>query len=151
MSKWNAKAMKSMSSHWILTQPAQNISHSFYFCFIVVKPKQQKVVQVHISHIYIHIGFHVHPISFLGAHSFVKHLLYTEQYVNEANNSMGTTTGTAGLCWVPCWFPVWVRRRVGRGETDPRELADKTRWETARWRKILWFEMDLQYLHQTFP
>ena len=51
---------------------------------------------------------------------------------------MGTTTGTTGPCWVPCWFPVWVRRRGGGGETDPRELAgDKTRWETAKWRKIL--------------
>ena len=53
MSKWNAKAMKSISSHWILTQPAQNMSHSFYYCFIVVKPKGQKVVQVPIFTIVI--------------------------------------------------------------------------------------------------
>jgi hypothetical protein len=45
--------MKSISSHWILTQPAQNMSHSFYYCFIVVKPKGQKVVQVPIFTIVI--------------------------------------------------------------------------------------------------
>jgi hypothetical protein len=47
-------AMKSISTQSILTQPAQNISHSFYCCFIVVKPKGLKVIQVPIFYIYIY-------------------------------------------------------------------------------------------------
>ena len=95
-------AMKSISTHSILTQPAQNISHSFYCCFIVVKPKGLKVIQVPIFYIYIIIYTRWVPCSSyfsFGCSLILKHLHKTickrsKQFNGNYNRYYGSMLGS---------------------------------------------------------